>query len=533
MGQAHVNSKHIALRPRRVTAVRGVRRRRPRRGFVIVVVTVVILLITLAAYGFLSLMQVENRAALTRGDQLQAEAVAATGREYLAAVLESPCRERPPQAEVGDAVEAFGGRLVDGDPDARDSGERQGRFAVLAPQGREATSRAWRYGYENESAKLHLATLLAWDRRVAGAGRKALMNLAGMEESTADAILDWIDADNVQRDQGAEADYYRGLQPPQQPRNAVPPSLEELLLVRGVTREKLFGLDVDANFRADDWESDLASAESSASSNVSLPWSHYLTVHSGEREESFEGRARILLNKSDLGVLHRELGAVLDPTWASFIVAYRQYGPTTESGEAADASSLSVDLSRPPQRTIQSPLELIGVRVAIPAANPEKKQIFASPFTADPSQMREYLPKLLDLVTVRDGTSIVGRVNINLAEREVLMGVPGIDDALAERIVSGRTLLPLDDSSRRTIAWLLTEGLVDRPQLQQLEASVTARGDVGRAQIIGYYGLQRPVVRFETVVDGTERPARQVYYKDLRRLGRGVLEDVIGITETP
>ena len=40
-------------------------------------------------------------------------------------------------------------------------------------------------------------------------------------------------------------------------------------------------------------------------------------------------------------------------------------------------------------------------------------------------------------------------------------------------------------------------------------------------------------MRFETVVDGTVRPARQVYYKDLRRLGRGVLGDVINVTETP
>jgi hypothetical protein len=191
-----------------------------------------------------------------------------------------------------------------------------------------------------------------------------------------------------------------------------------------------------------------------------------------------------------------------------------------------------VDLSKPPQRIIASPLELIGVRVAIPTDSPDKKQIFASPFPDDPGQMREYLPKLMDLVTVRDATPITGRVNINLADRDVLLGVPGIDTALAERILSARTLVPLGDPSRCTVAWLLMDGLVDRQQLQALEVSVTTRGDVGRAQIIGYYSPRRPVVRFETVVDGTGRPARQVYYKDLRRLGRGVLGDVIGVTET-
>ena len=60
-------------------------------------------------------------------------------------------------------------------------------------------------------------------------------------------------------------------------------------------------------------------------------------------------------NQSDLGMLHRELSLVLDPNWANFIVAYRQYGPTTETGEAADAASLSVDLSQPPHARSLSP----------------------------------------------------------------------------------------------------------------------------------------------------------------------------------
>ena len=73
---------------------------------------------------------------------------------------------------------------------------------MLAPGTSEAAARAWRFGYENESAKLHLAMLLEWDRKQPGAGRKALMSLADMDESTADAILDWVDADNVPRDYG-------------------------------------------------------------------------------------------------------------------------------------------------------------------------------------------------------------------------------------------------------------------------------------------------------------------------------------------
>ena len=41
--------------------------------------------------------------------------------------------------------------------------------------------------------------------------------------------------------------------------------------------------------------------------------------------------------------------------------------------------------------------------------------------------MRKYLPKLMDGVTSFDGAVIRGRVNVNLAPREVLRAIPGLD----------------------------------------------------------------------------------------------------------
>lgn len=526
------------------------RGRQRRRGLVIVVVAVVILLISLAAFGFLMLMQTENKAARARGDQLQAEAVAASGSEYLASILEAPRIERPQRADTDDIPDLFGGILVDGDPD--DESARQGWFSVLVANYSREASRSWRFGYENESAKLNLAQLVEWDRRQPGLGREALMNLPDMDESTADAILDWIDRDSNTRDLGAEADYYTGLDPPRRPRNGPPPSLEEILLVRGVTREKLFGIDLNANFRADSWESDLARDQAETFSDTQIPWAQFLTVRSGERDESADGKPRIQLNQANLGKLQNELSTALEPTWANFIVAYRQFGPYRGSGQAEDPSNLTVDLSKPAKLRIRSPLDLIGVRVAIPdesesASGPEPKSrsksrskssakpkmIVSSPFTTDPGQMREFLPKLMDRVTVGNGKPIFGRVNINLAPREVLLGVPDIDSAIVERVLSARNLMSLDDPGRSHAVWLLAEEIVDRSKMRRLERCITVSGDVGRAQIIGYFDLRSPIARFETVLDATEIPARRVYYKDLRRLGRGSLEDVMNVTNTP
>jgi general secretion pathway protein K len=56
-----------------------------------------------------------------------------------------------------------------------------------------------------------------------------------------DAILDWRDADNLVRLHGAEDSYYESLPVPYKAKNGNFDTLEELLLVRGVTPEIMFG----------------------------------------------------------------------------------------------------------------------------------------------------------------------------------------------------------------------------------------------------------------------------------------------------
>jgi general secretion pathway protein K len=56
-----------------------------------------------------------------------------------------------------------------------------------------------------------------------------------------DSILDWKDADNLVRLHGAEDDYYMALPKPYKAKNANFETLEELLLVRGVTSGIFYG----------------------------------------------------------------------------------------------------------------------------------------------------------------------------------------------------------------------------------------------------------------------------------------------------
>ena len=56
-----------------------------------------------------------------------------------------------------------------------------------------------------------------------------------------DALVDWIDSDDIESDYGVESSYYRTLDPPYECRNGPVQSIEELLFVRGMTPRILFG----------------------------------------------------------------------------------------------------------------------------------------------------------------------------------------------------------------------------------------------------------------------------------------------------
>jgi general secretion pathway protein K len=56
-----------------------------------------------------------------------------------------------------------------------------------------------------------------------------------------DSILDWRDQDSAHRLNGAEDDYYQQLNPPYKAKNGRIETIEELLLVRGVTPEYFYG----------------------------------------------------------------------------------------------------------------------------------------------------------------------------------------------------------------------------------------------------------------------------------------------------
>lgn len=64
----------------------------------------------------------------------------------------------------------------------------------------------------------------------------------GLENDPTDLILDWLDADDNERPNGAESGYYESLETPFSCKNGPMDSIEELLLLPGISPELYFGL---------------------------------------------------------------------------------------------------------------------------------------------------------------------------------------------------------------------------------------------------------------------------------------------------
>ncbi len=74
---------------------------------------------------------------------------------------------------------------------------------------------------------------------------RALVQVVGIQQPDSDiivdSIMDWRDVDTARRPNGAEDDYYQSLPVPYKAKNNRMETVEELLLVRGVTPEYYYG----------------------------------------------------------------------------------------------------------------------------------------------------------------------------------------------------------------------------------------------------------------------------------------------------
>lgn len=162
--------------------------------------------------------------------------------------------------------------------------------------------------------------------------------------------------------------------------------------------------------------------------------------------------------------------------------------------------------------------------------------------------MASYLPTLMDACTVIDTEIIPGRINVNQAPREILLGIPGMTEEIVDEILSARsdqTSLMLSGTSsapstndgttpgllsgREHETWLLAEGVVTLDEMKQLIPFLCAGGRVYRAQVVGYFQGGGPSARSEVVIDATGTEPRVLLWRDISHLGRGFPLETLGL----
>jgi type II secretory pathway component PulK/phosphotransferase system HPr-like phosphotransfer protein len=142
---------------------------------------------------------------------------------------------------------------------------------------------------------------------------EALLALPGMTEELVDAIIDWRDEDDEPRPMGAEEEYYQALAPPYHCANQPFQTVEELLLVKGMTRELLYGLDEE--------QEPLSPAERARAEGPKTNQSQdgkpvalidLVTIYSMAAQEGSDAELRLDANEATEEQILQRLASVLD-----------------------------------------------------------------------------------------------------------------------------------------------------------------------------------------------------------------------------
>lgn len=580
-----------------------------RRGVILVLVLVVIALLSVSVLAFSRYMMAERRGTNQSLRQKQARLLAESGVEYLRILL---MKEPDVILELGglyDNLDELCGQIVTdgsiamtGTRAGEETGQRTeadrrdiGRFSVIAPYLSEddiLVGEEIRYGLEDESCKVNLRWVMQTEIQEPGMGRSMLLRLPGVTEEIADSILDWMDEDDETREYGAEDEYYSALDPPYRPRNGVPDSLDELLLVRGITPKLLYGIDWNRNGVVDMGEPDESTLDEFevTDGSLNLGLITYLTLDSRESNITPEGEEKINVNMDDLEELRELLEERFeDQTWVDYIIAYREQssqssdGTTGGTGGTGDLSALVGGSQGSSSGTkINSLLDLVGTPSTAASSNSgstpgqavsdARSTLPESPFSDDPNEMNEYLPLLYDQLTISD-TPVVGRINFNQASRTVLELFLAQDDDLTDSFMTASTELDatnqaaaslgqgtetsfseirseeimegilaervvdpalIESSEMRYPFWPYTHGIVeDLETMKKLEPYFCTGGAVFKATVVGRFDEQSPVVRLEVWLDATAigRPARVIRIRELTDLGPGYAAELLGADE--
>jgi hypothetical protein len=469
--------------------------RDPRKGTVIITVLIVVVMLALAGYKYADLMSQEYHSAVSFVRAAKARALAWSGIHWGMAALSSsdnitndlsgnPCYSpstlQDHQIQGSDGATGYFTIASPGDPD------------------NPTTDGSPTFGMVCEAGKINLNAVMKSDP-TGNTLYQLLMQLPNMTDDIANSIVYWLDPTATTRSSGADGSYYSSLSPPYQAKNNYIDSLDELLLVRGVTPQLLFGADMNRNGLIDGNESD--------PNGFGAGWSTYLTIYSRELNVDSTGNPRTYVNDTlsnlytNLQNLQNTVGLTQD--MVNFIILYRTYGGTTslpanataQPASSYDVSSLVNQSSSSSSSSgsgsgggassgsqVSSLYDLINVYVTVPgkattmtvSSNGKTTTVtqtppptyYASPLN-DSSQLATLLPLVLDKLTTSKSQYYWGRININTTSQTVLNAVAAIGANSSSSASSSSSTSSTSGSGSGT----MQSGLLQQSDVQNILAN--------------------------------------------------------------
>jgi len=321
------------------------------------------------------------------------------------------------------------------------------------------------FAIADESAKLNLNT----------ATYDMLMKLPNMTSELAGSIIDWRDSDSeVNEEGGAEATYYLLLKSPYYCKNDDLETVEEVLLIKGASREILFGEDTNRNgiLDANEDDGDDSTPHDNGNGKLDRGFFDYVTVYSKEPNEDSTGTQRINI--------------------------------TTQEGQTSLKSYL---------KSVNTKLDDWELNQFFRSYSFSSVLDFYIKANEGLGLTEDQFKQIEDYLSTSSDDTLEGLINVNIAPKEVLMCLPEITESDAEKLLRTRDASDTDTDS---IAWVY-DALPKKAAA--LGRYITIHSYQYSADIVAASGDGRAFSRYRMVVDTRDDEFDIVYWKTLKHLG--------------
>ena len=418
-------------------------RRSNKKGLVLITVlwVVVVLMVIVAILGRKS--RLDTKVCLARMEGLRCKWACRAGIEKAIAVLNEDKVEEDP--ENGGLSDSLIDLWSNNDEDFNDIWLENCRINVMVI---------------DEASKLNINVVT----------KEQLLGLPYMVEEIADAIIDWRDNNDTASGAGVESGYYESLPFGYMARNGPFRTIRELLLVKDVTEELLYGEDTNFNGRLDYNEQDGDETPPADDEDTELDkgWIAYLTCYTPAESQSNQNQSN--QNQS----------------------SQNQSNQNQSSQNQSNQNQSSQNQSNQKQ-----------------SSQNQSNQKQSSQNQSNQNQSNQ------NQTNQNSSGQTYAKVNINTVSEEVLTALLGGDDTAeqtAEDIIAYRESLM---AGMQSASELVDAGVVDNNTLNKIVDYLTTRSDVFTIRCFATAdrnGINGATLQTEAVVDRSSSPYKILYW---------------------